>query len=140
MSSTPKQDDAITTDAAGGSAPSCGSERLAMSVDTKNFSKEVDRVARRITSLKATLKPAAWALFYSNGSTASVAHGRVADHWQPLYRQPLLTEEEFDAVQALAVYYQKLCDEYGPSEEDEKTLAAVRRLLRRVKPCVTTTP
>jgi hypothetical protein len=45
----------------------------------------------------------------------------------------MLTDAELLAVAAVAASYQRLCDEYGPSDEDEETLATLRRLLGRVK-------
>ncbi len=47
--------------------------------------------------------------------------------------QPTLTDAEREAVAAATANYQRLCDEYGPSEEDEEILAALRGLLERTK-------
>lgn len=44
-----------------------------------------------------------------------------------------LTDAEREAVAAATANYQRLCDEYGPSEEDEEILAALRGLLERTK-------
>jgi hypothetical protein len=70
----------------------------------------------------APTTPAAWALFYPNGSTSAVASGKVADHWEPLYRKPqecphvrgnttqycslnfTLTDEEREAIEWYAGY------------------------------------
>ncbi len=44
-----------------------------------------------------------------------------------------LTDAEREAVAAATANHQRLCDEYGPSEEDEEILAALRGLLERTK-------
>lgn len=43
-----------------------------------------------------------------------------------------LADEEREAVAAATANYQRLCDEYGPSEEDEEILATLRGLLGRL--------
>ena len=43
-------------------------------------------------------RPAAWATFYPNGSTASVYTGRQPPNAEPLYRSRALTDEEREAV------------------------------------------
>jgi hypothetical protein len=43
-----------------------------------------------------------------------------------------LTDAEREAVAAVTANYKRLCDEYGPSEEDEEILATLRGLLGRL--------
>jgi hypothetical protein len=44
-----------------------------------------------------------------------------------------LTDEEREAIMAVTRNYQRLCDEYGPSDDDDSILATIRRLLERTR-------
>lgn len=59
--------------------------------------------------------------------------GGWSDRDGVIYKPASLTDAEREAVAAAAANYQRLCDEYGPSEEDEEILAALRGLLERMK-------
>lgn len=96
-------------------------------------------------------RPVAWANadddgIYEVGLSEAHAHyvlGRAANgnyshrnpRIVPLYRepQPTLTDEEQEAIMAVTRNYQRLCDEYGPNDDDDSILATIRRLLERTR-------
>jgi hypothetical protein len=45
-----------------------------------------------------------------------------------------LTGDEHEAVAAVTRNYKRLCDEYGPSDDDDRILATLQTLLERTKP------
>jgi hypothetical protein len=70
-----------------------------------------------------THKPVAWARFYPNGSPASVYLDRPPADSEPLYRSPVLTDAEREAVERAAF----VSDQAGL----EKSAATLRKLLER---------
>jgi DNA-binding MarR family transcriptional regulator len=47
-------------------------------------------------------------------------------------RMLTLTDEERQAIMAVTRNYQRLCDEYGPNDDDDSILATIKRLLERL--------
>ena len=83
-------------------------------------------------------KPAAWATFYPNGSTASVYTGRLPPHAEPLYRSPTLTEAERKAIGVAIQCVEAAMAQRHPEEEDSrdllhKTSCTLSGLLERTK-------
>lgn len=74
-------------------------------------------------------KPAAWATFYPNGSTASVYAGRQPPHAVPLYRAASLTDEEREAI----AWASRMLDDVNRG--DPKRAETMRWLLSRTEHC-----
>jgi hypothetical protein len=58
-------------------------------------------------------------------------HIATQQSWIPVSERLRITDEEREAVAAVTSNYQRLCDEYGPNDDDLATLATLRGLLER---------